>query len=78
MAHGMTTEAADPAGVGDAALRRLLKHTFFEGFRGDVDRGANGSAMRPEISVVSTVALYFESPAHARTPASAKPVRRPL
>jgi uncharacterized protein YggE len=54
------------------------KNTFFEGFRGDVDRGAAGSAMRPEISVVSTVVLYFESPAHARTPTSAKAARRPL
>lgn len=54
------------------------KNIFYEGFRGDVDRGASGSALKPEISVVSTVVLYFESPAHARTPETPKEARRPL
>lgn len=54
------------------------KNTFYEGFRSDVDRGATGSALKPEISIVSTVALYFESPAHARTPETAKGLRGPF
>jgi len=52
------------------------KNTFFAGYEGQVDTAATTPRMKPEISVVSTVVLYFESPAHAR-PKDAAPAGAP-
>jgi uncharacterized protein YggE len=39
------------------------KMTFFQGLQGSADVRPAGPAMRPEIAVVSTVRLYYQSPA---------------
>jgi hypothetical protein len=38
------------------------QNTYYRGLRGDADKQPAALAMKPEISVVSTVRLYFESP----------------
>ena len=42
------------------------RNTYYRGLQSDSDIQSAGLAMRPEISVVSTVRLYFESPAALR------------
>lgn len=49
------------------------RNTFDAGYEGDVDEAVTTARMRPEISIFSTVALYFESPAHPRTPPKEAP-----
>lgn len=60
--------SADHAWRGD--LPRLMavrpKNTWYAGFDGRVDSGPTAPRMKPEISIVSTVVLYFESPALGR------------
>jgi len=43
------------------------QNTYYRGLRSDGDVQAHGLPMHPEISVVSTVRLYFESPAAKHT-----------
>jgi uncharacterized protein YggE len=45
------------------------KMTFFHGLQSRSDRRPPGPAMRPEIAVVSTVRIYYESPADKTYPA---------
>jgi hypothetical protein len=42
------------------------RNTYYRGLYMDGDIQASQLAMEPEISVVSTVRLYYESPAAAR------------
>jgi uncharacterized protein YggE len=44
------------------------KNTFYAGFDGAADVALFTARMKPELSVVSTVVLYFESPSRATTP----------
>jgi uncharacterized protein YggE len=47
---------------------RRPKNTYYRGLDSGADSTTGGLPMRPEISVVSTVRLYFESPAARRRP----------
>ncbi len=44
------------------------KNTFYAGFDGAADVASFTARMKPELSVVSTVVLYWESPSRERTP----------
>jgi hypothetical protein len=44
------------------------KMTFFNGLQSESDQRPDQPAIRPEIAVVSTVRLYYESPAQKSLP----------
>ncbi len=44
------------------------KNTYYQGRPADVDVGAGGLPMRPEIAIVATVKLYFEAPGRPAVP----------
>jgi hypothetical protein len=44
------------------------KMTFFNGLQSESDQRPDQTAIRPEIAVVSTVRLYYESPAQKSLP----------
>lgn len=49
------------------------KNTYYAGLYGPIDVQPAAMPMKPEISVVATVDLYYESPAAARRAAGGKP-----
>lgn len=54
------------------------KMTFFHGLQSQSDIGPAGAAMRPEIAVVSTVRLYYQSPATRQLTTKDKSVKNPF
>lgn len=52
------------------------RNTYYRGLQSDADIQGAGLPMQPEISVVSTVRLYFESPAALRPRRTAMPNTR--
>ncbi|MHB8866852.1 MAG: hypothetical protein ACYC6N_31200, partial [Pirellulaceae bacterium] len=61
-------EEVTPAWKSDVPFIRAYRprNTYYRGLTSDGDVQAAGLPMQPEISVVSTVRLYFESPAAQR------------
>ncbi|MHB8972363.1 MAG: hypothetical protein ACYC3X_14045 [Pirellulaceae bacterium] len=61
-------EEVTPAVRSDVPFIRAYRprNTYYRGLNHDGDVQAAGLPMQPEISVVSTVRLYFESPAALR------------